>query len=152
VKTNSLFGTILFLLLLVGSAMLAVVGSCPAETTSGTPAETGSDYLAQWGVTIRGVRLTGAEHFVDFRFRVIDPEKAVKLMNRKEQAVLIDEVSKKALPVTTGKLGPLRPSDMAPKANRDYVILFSNLDKILKKGSKVTVVIGEFKAEGLTVE
>jgi hypothetical protein len=39
-----------------------------------------------------------------------------------------------------------------PKADRQYVVLFSNLNKIVKRGNKVTVVIGDFKAENLTVE
>jgi len=39
-----------------------------------------------------------------------------------------------------------------PKADRTYLILFSNSGRPLQAGSKVTVVIGDFLAQNLVVE
>lgn len=105
----------------------------------------------QWGVRPVALRLTAAGHFIDFRLKVIDPEKAKAVLDRTHKAYLVDEDSGKVLPVPMTKLGPLRGSDVMPKKDRHYVILFQNSTRVLQPGSKVTVVIGDFQAKGLTV-
>ena len=105
----------------------------------------------KWGVEPVALRLTAADHFIDFRYRVIDPDKAKALLSRDNTPYLIDEASGKVHTVPLTKLGSLRASSVKPKANRNYVVLFGNTNKIIKKGSLVTVVIGEFRAEHLRV-
>jgi hypothetical protein len=106
----------------------------------------------RWGVKPIAIRLTARDYFLDFRYRVIDPDKAGGLMRRGKDFYLIDLASGTRLPVPLTKIGPLRASGVTPKKDRNYVIMFSNVDKIIKKGSKVTVVIGNFRSENLTVE
>ena len=95
----------------------------------------------KWGVEPVALRLTAADHFIDFRYRVIDPDKAKALLSRDNTPYLIDEASGKVHTVPLTKLGSLRASSVKPKANRNYVVLFGNTNKIIKKGSLVTVVI-----------
>jgi hypothetical protein len=57
----------------------------------------------------------------------------------------------KKFPVPVTKVGPLRSSTVSPKKGRQYTILFSNLGKAIKKGDKVSVIIGKFKVENLVV-
>lgn len=112
------------------------------------PAPVGSE----WGVQVSSIRVTGADHFVDFRYRVLDPEKASAIMGRDQKVALVDLASGTELPVTVNKLGPMKSTAVKPEVNRDYVILFSNANKVLKPGSRVTVVMGDARLQNLTVE
>ena len=115
-------------------------------------AKKNSNHLNEkWGIEPVTLRLTGSDHFIDFRYRVLDPDKAKALLSRVNTPYLIDEASGKVHTVPFTKLGPLRASSVKPKANRNYVVLFGNTQKIIKRGSLVTVVIGEFRAEHLKV-
>jgi hypothetical protein len=106
----------------------------------------------QSGVRISSLRLMAADFFIDFRYQVTDPEKASTLLSRSSKAYLIDQATGKECPVIKTKLGPMRSTATSPKVDRQQTIIFTNLNKVIKKGSKVTVVIGDFKMENLTVE
>ncbi len=106
----------------------------------------------RWGVQIVAIRQSAGGHMLDFRYRVIDPEKASLLLKRQSEVYLIDQATGTKLEVPRTKLGPMRQTAVKPEANRDYFILFSNPGGSVKKGEKVTVVIGDFKAENLIVE
>ena len=70
----------------------------------------------------------------------------------KTKPYLIDQASNAKLMVPNPpKVGPLRNSNK-PKADRVYFMFFGNPGKFVKAGNKVTVVIGDFKAENLTVK
>ena len=137
------------------------------STTTGNHASTGNssggyatvllsdDRLAaiesRWGVRPVAMRLTAAGHFIDFRILVTDSQKAKAVLDRSHKAYLVDADSGKAMPVPVTKLGPLRGSDAMPKEGRQYVILFQNVQRLIETGDRVSVVIGDFKADGLTV-
>lgn len=105
------------------------------------------------GIKPIAIRLTAAGNMIDFRYRVVDPQKSLPAFDRKLQTYLIDQVSgdRFAVPKDT-KLGPLRSSSKNPVVGKEYFIFFVNPGKLLKRGNKVTVVIGDFKIEGLTIE
>jgi len=105
-----------------------------------------------WGVKPISIRLTGADHFIDFRYQITDSDKATDFLKRHQKAFLVDQATGKEFPVPVTKLGPLRATAAKPKAGRQYVILFSNMGKTLKKGDRVTVVIGGFRAENLILQ
>jgi hypothetical protein len=89
---------------------------------------------------------------LDFRYRVVDAEKAAPLFDRKNKAYLIDQASgAKFLVPESPKVGALRTT-RPPTPGKNYVILFGNPDRFVKKGNRVTVMIGDFKAENLVVE
>jgi len=106
----------------------------------------------KWGVRILSIRQSAEGYMLDFRYRVIDAEKAAPLFDRKIKPHLIDEATgaKFAVPEPP-KVGALRTT-RPPQADRNYFIMFANPGRYIKKGNKVTVVIGEFKAENLVVE
>ena len=64
---------------------------------------------------------------------------------------LIDEATGKVHTVPVTKLGPMRASAVKAKANRNYLVLFGNGEKRIHRGSLVTVVIGDFRAEHLEI-
>ena len=106
----------------------------------------------KWGIRILGVRLTAADFLLDFRYRLLDADKAKSLLSRQIKPHLIDQATGKKFEVPTTKLGPMRQTAVKPQANRNYIIIFANRDKVVQRGSKVTVVVGEFVVENLVVE
>jgi len=90
---------------------------------------------------------------VDFRYKVLEPDKAATLSDRESKPYLLDQASgKKLLVPKSPKVGPLRPTATKPEAGKVYFALFANPGQVVKAGSKVTVVLGDFRAENLTVE
>ncbi len=105
----------------------------------------------RWGIELTALRMTAAGHMVDFRYRVLDKDKAAPLFKRKTKPYLIHQASGKVLAVpNTAKVGSLRNSNM-PKQGRIYWMFFGN-HGVVKTGDKVSVVIGDFKADNLVIE
>ena len=129
-------------------------GEPASEETPGTE-QAGPDLAAieeKWGIRILSLRLSAGGHMLDFRYRVTDEEKALPIFDRDEKPVLIDQKRGAALSVPSPpKLGPLRTSDK-PIANRTFFILFGNAGKRVQAGDKVSLVIGDFRVENITVE
>ncbi len=111
------------------------------------------DPVATWGIRVLGVRRTSADYILEFRYRVLDAEKAAYLMNRKIKPELIVQKSGRKLQVpVSSKIGPLRQSPKFTKINRNYFMFFANPGRTVKAGDKVTVVIGDFSVKDLVVE
>ncbi|MHC4707039.1 MAG: hypothetical protein ACYS8I_08130 [Planctomycetota bacterium] len=123
------------------------------QNTGQTPAEDKSCNEERWGIQICGIRLSAADYMLDFRYRVMDPQKAAPLLDRNVKPYLIDQESGAKLIVPTPpKVGSLRQKSNEPVAGKIYFIMFSNPGRLVRKGNKVAVVIGHFRAESLTVE
>lgn len=104
----------------------------------------------KWGVRIIGARLTANSYMIDFRYRVIDAEKASHLMDRNAKPYMIDEATSAKVGGADSSMGSLRSK--GTEVNRNYFVLFGNPGGDIKPGSKITIVIGDFKVEHLTVE
>lgn len=108
-----------------------------------------------WGIRIEGARLSAGGYMIDFRYRVVDPDKAQIITGPANSPVLLDEASGARFQVPVApKAGPLRQvsANGKPEAGRTYFILFANPGRYVKQGNKVTVEIGKFRAEGLILE
>ncbi|MCF6252098.1 MAG: hypothetical protein L3J75_12620 [Methylococcaceae bacterium] len=107
----------------------------------------------KWGVHVVAIRTTAAGHMLDFRFKVLDVEKAKPLLSRAVKPYLIVEKNneRNGVPVTP-KLGALRNKGKTPKKDKIYFIFFGNPLKSVQTGDLVTVVIGDFKVEHLKVQ
>lgn len=106
------------------------------------------------GIRMEGLRLSAAGYMLDFRYRVIDPDKAAPLLSRKIRPYLLDEVSGAQLGVPdTAKLGQLRTTGRNKVvSDQDYFILFANPGRFVQAGNKMTLVMGELRIENLVVE
>ena len=114
-------------------------------------AREGVYFQRNWGVDIVGVKPVASGYMLDFRFRVLDPKKALLLNNKKTRPYLIDEASGIRLAVPSMEnIGELRQTG-EPELHRTYFIIFGNPGKLVKAGSRVSVVIGDFRVNGLTV-
>lgn len=107
--------------------------------------------IDQWGIELTALRMTAANRMIDFRYRVIDAEKATPLFKRQTKPYLVHQKSGKVLAVpNTAKIGSLRNSN-TPKQGKIYWMFFGN-NGLVQAGDKVDVVIGQFKAENLVVQ
>ena len=109
-------------------------------------------YRRNWGVDIVGVRLVSSGWMLQFKYRVTDPEKAKGLLAHNAKPYLVDEASgaKLAVPAMEN-IGELRQAT-APEEGRTYFIIFGNANKIVRRGNRVNIEIGSFRADGLVVE
>lgn len=126
-------------------------GTEPAATDTTLKGDTACADL--WGIEVLGVRRTSAGYMLDFRYRVTEPDKARLLLDRKVKPYVIVEGSGAELQVPVSpKIGPLRQSSSKVFADRNYFMLFGNPGRRVKAGDKVTVVVGDFRAEHVVVE
>lgn len=134
----------------VRHARVAPVGG---ETTSAAWRAKHSLYFKRnWGVEILGVRRVASGMMLRFDYRVVDPDKASALTDRKSRPFLIDEKTRTALAVPAMEnIGELR--QVAPlEQDRTYYVIFGNPGGLVKRGGKVTLMVGNFKAEGMVVD
>jgi hypothetical protein len=122
------------------------------ETAASWQARHGLYFERNWGVEIVGVRRTSSGLMLRFDYRVLDPGRAVALNDKKARPYLIDEATNTALAVPAMEnVGELR--QVAPfQANRTYFIIFGNPGALVKHGGRVTLVVGNLRAEGLIVD
>jgi hypothetical protein len=108
----------------------------------------------KWGVKVIGIGHTAAGYMLDFRFRVVDAEKALPLFDHRIKPYVTAEKSGLKLPVPiAAKVGAFRPTNRGKniKSGKNYYMIFANPDSYLKAGDKVSVIIGDFRVEHLTV-
>ena len=104
-----------------------------------------------WGVDVVGVRLVSSDWMLQFKYKVIDPAKAAPLLDLHVKPFLIDEASGARLAVPAMEnVGELR-QHTDPDPNRIYFMIFGNADKIVPRGGRVSVIIGQVQASGLPV-
>lgn len=109
-------------------------------------------FQRNWGVDIVGVRRVSSGMMLRFDYRVVDVPRAQALRDKKARPYLIDEASNTALAVPAMEnVGELR--QVAPyEPGRTYYIIFGNPGGLVKRGGRVTLVVGNLRAEGLVVD
>ena len=109
-------------------------------------------YQGVWGVGELRVKVAESGQLIRFNYRVLDPEKAVALNDKKAEPELLDAQARVKLSVPQlEKVGKLRQSS-SPKAGMTYWMAFSNPTLAVKRGHHVNLVIGSFQATNLLVE
>jgi hypothetical protein len=105
-----------------------------------------------WGIRIESLHLSAAGYMLDFRYHVLDANKAKPLFDPLTKPYLIDQTSGAVFAVPSPpKVGQLR-NVKEVKEGKTYFVFFANPGKYVKAGNKVTVVIGDFRAENLIVQ
>jgi hypothetical protein len=106
----------------------------------------------QWGVEVMYVRQTAAGYMLEFRYRVLDADKAKPLFERRAKPVLTHaETGAKLIVPTPATTGALRNSN-PPVSGRIYWMFFANPGRLVKPGERVSIAIGDFRADGLVVQ
>jgi hypothetical protein len=151
----------------LGSLALLVctASALHAQSTKAPPARRSSPYAASetsgrannyyimhWGVDSLEVRSVPSDQVIRFTYRVVDATKAKALAAKEAAPELFDEQSHVSLVVPTmDKIGQLRQSG-PPENGKTYWMVFSNRGNVVKRGHRVGVSIGQFRANGLAVE
>jgi hypothetical protein len=109
-------------------------------------------YEGVWGVSELRVKVAESGELIRFNYRVLDPVKAAPLNDKKVKPELDDVQAGVKLSVPQmEKIGDLRQSS-TPKEGMTYWMAFGNPTLVVKRGHRVDVVIGSFRANNLTVE
>lgn len=131
------------------AGMAAATAAVPNSVTSGRQA---TALRRLWGIDDIHIRSTASGSLIRFSYRVVDADKADILNNKKLTPYLVDEINGLALQVPAMEnVGQLRQV-ATPENGREYWMAFSNKGRSVKPGSRVTVVIGRMRIDGLVVE
>jgi hypothetical protein len=110
-------------------------------------------YEAVWGIEAPSVKAVESGVILRFNYRVLDPEKAKPLNDKKLNPILVSPEKGVQLVVPSmEKVGQLRQAPHELEAGKSYWMAFSNSGRLLKPGDRVDIVIGNFHARGLLVE
>lgn len=131
--------------------MVAVAAVLVVATASSPSAASWAAAAERVGIDQLHIRVTADGHLLDLRYRVVDPERARSLLARDSTAYIVHQRTGRRLPVpSTPKAGALRNRGV-PRAGKTYFALFANAGGIVRRGDRVTVVLGELAAQ-LVVE
>jgi len=129
-------------LLLLSIIIISGCASAPTKTIE-----------EQYGIRVQSLRLTANGNLLDLRYKVIEPEKAYDFFKRENRPYLVEQsTGLRAKVPNMPKIGPLRQSAIKPETDRVYFILFANPGKLIKRGDRLTLYIGDSKIEDLVVE
>jgi len=155
---GSLLATIFTLPLLSQSrASASTAKAVPAAATTTYrpehfPKRERSYYQLFWGVDSIHAKAVESGELIKFSYRVLDADKA-RALNEKnnEPSMYVPALRAKLVVPTMEKVGQLRQTS-TPEPGRIYWMTFSNPGAMVKRGERVSVVIGQFKVDGLIVE
>jgi hypothetical protein len=109
-------------------------------------------YKSVWGVDKLEVREASSGVLLRFSYRVTDANKAAVLNDKKLTPYLIDQKTGAVLIVPTLENVGLLRQTASPENGREYWMVFSNKGNFVKPLSRVNIVIGTFRANGLIVQ
>lgn len=136
---------VLVLTVAIGLAVRATVSSS-ADVRSGTDAVTAQEFAAYTGINMSLLGVTAQGGMIEFRYQVVDPDKASLLLHQDDRRpVLVDEDSGATLAMLS------RPHNHKAdlKAGGTYFFMMANSHNALHDGSKVTVIVGDVRLEHL---
>jgi len=137
---------------LIALMVMFLVAAAPLVNVADAHPRENTYMKRTWGVEILFVRSTSAGYMLEFRYKVLDPEKAKPLFDRQTKPILTHVESGATMIVPTPpKTGALRNSN-PPLADHTYWMFFANPAKFVKPGDAVTITIGDFKVENLVVQ
>ena len=111
-----------------------------------------SYYQLFWGVDSIGAKAVESGELIKFSYHVLDADKARPLNDKNnEPAMFAPSIRAKLVVPSLEKVGQLRQSS-TPESGKTYWMAFSNPGRVVKRGDRVNVVIGQFHIEGLVVE
>lgn len=155
-------------LLVVATALALLLGGCASTPPSAAPeSESGdastaaaqrSELEEEWGIKLLGIRPSAAGYVLDFRYEVLDAEKATPILQRKyahDPHVIVEKSGAILRVPFSAKVGSMRNSVRTAnqiKPHRRYFMLFANPGRHVESGDRVTVVIGNFRAEHVVVQ
>ena len=102
----------------------------------------------QTGIRIARIALTAGTGLIDFRYQVLDPERAIVVHDRGSPPVIVDEKNQQVIAERFGHQGHTDTLH----AGRTYFLLFVNRHEWVKRGDRASVKIGNFVLEHVPVQ
>lgn len=165
--TRTLARATAMLAILLSSAVVALPlhaqspAGAPVKTSKGAPTRytrnrfpkrAESYYGVVWGLESLNVKAVESGALIRFSYRVLDPEKAKLLNDKKTEAFLEAPARNVKLSIPSlEKVGQLRQGT-TEQSGKSYWMAFSNPRRTVKPGDHVNIVIGTFHANGLMVD
>ena len=134
-------------IIVLGARAVLVRG--PDDVRSGTDAVSSEVFAAHSGIKVDLLAVTAAGGLIEFRYQVVDPDKAARLVH--------DETLRPIL-VVEDSGATLVMSSRAHKGMADlrlggtYFFLFANANNAMREGSRVTVIIGDVRLEHVVAQ
>lgn len=118
----------------------------------GMPASAHYYYETVWGIDNLVLRVAASGNLIRFSYRVTNVQRASELGNKRAKPLLIDPKRNIALEIPVmEQVGPLWQT-VGLANGKEYWMTFSNKGGPVHRGDRVSVVIGDFHADGLLVE
>jgi hypothetical protein len=100
------------------------------------------------GVQLVRIAVTAGGGMLDLRYRVLDPDKAIVVHDKQKPPTIIDESSGKS----TSRPWMPHHSNKDLKSARTYYELIVNPGGIIRRGDRVTLVVGETRLAHVIVQ
>ena len=106
-----------------------------------------------WGIQPVHARISAAGYMIEFRYKILDTEKALIMSDRKDFPYLQAMKSRAKLSVPFGPtVGFLKSNRKFIKKGKNYIAMFSNEGKHLNRGDKVKIQIKDQLSEAITLQ
>ena len=141
---------VLVVVLVVGGALLVRRWTAPAkeDVRAGTTAVTAEQLAATYGIDVDLVAVTAAGGLVEFRYQVVDPDKADQMIHDPDLLpTIVVEGTGATLVVST-------PHHHATQLQLGgtYFFLLANAHNAIRQGSLLTLVIGDDRVEHIVAQ
>ena len=111
------------------------------------------DLLQDWGIEPVHIRVTAGGFMIEFRYKVVDVDKALILSDRKDFPFLLAQKSRAKLSVPFGAtVGFLKSNRGFLKLGKNYIAMFSNEGQHLLSGDEVKIQVREQVSPILVLE
>lgn len=111
------------------------------------------DLEKDWGIQLVMLRISAGGYMIEFRYKVLDVDKATVLSVNKEFPHLLSMKSKAKLDVPYGStVGYLKSNRKFLKLNRNYITMFANENRHMLPGDQVRIMVGNEVSPPLTID
>mgnify|MGYP006899602782 CR=1 FL=1 len=111
------------------------------------------DMEKDWGIQPVHLRISAAGYMMEFRYKVLDVEKALILSDRKYFPSLLSMKSRAKFSVPYGStVGYLKSNRKFLKQDRNYITMFSNENRHMLPGDKVRIQVKDQMTAELTID
>lgn len=115
-----------------------------ADVRSGTEAVNAQEFAARTGITVSLLGVTAGGGMIEFRYQVVDPDKASRLVHDDAvRPILVVEDTGATLVMSSRPHG--HKAEL--KLGGTYFFLLANANNAVRKGSRVTIVVGDVRLE-----
>lgn len=119
------------------------------DVLAGTERVSAQELTARNGIDVDLIAVTAAHGLVEFRYQVVDPDKATRILHDADLApTLVDEDSGATLRMSS----PPHKHGGELRLGGTYFFLMANSHGALHRGSHVTLVMGGSRVEHLEVQ